>query len=373
MGSTSVATFDRGVQRPAATVSARTLLPRWLHHDLRYGWLQDYLDRTGTALSVRRCFAISTMVAGAIPAITLALGSRSRPMEHLVAGLAVIVISAAFAARWWLGGWPSQRASWVYLASMDSSITLSGWLDAGPMYGTAAVGALCLLSCYCALMHASSTLLAQMGASALILASIAVRVGDPTSTLLPSIFKAIAIGLMIALPSIALQLIGRELGQDAVRAGVDPLTHVLNRRGLTRELDLLANPDEAPEHPLLVALIDLDRFKAVNDTYGHSVGDQVLVEMAAALTSAWPDLIVGRIGGEEFVTAARVPAHEIDALRRALAGAVSNVSTISVTASIGIVRTERDAGYVAGWSLIALADRLMYEAKQAGGDQIRSL
>jgi diguanylate cyclase (GGDEF)-like protein len=81
----------------------------------------------------------------------------------------------------------------------------------------------------------------------------------------------------------------------------DPLTKVLNRRGIQRALDE-ALAAMSPEQRLCVAYLDLDRFKLINDLYGHPAGDEVLLQVCdrvRALLS--PDMVFGRVGGDEFL------------------------------------------------------------------------
>ncbi len=86
------------------------------------------------------------------------------------------------------------------------------------------------------------------------------------------------------------------LADLALVSGTDPLTGLLNRRGLQQRLSAPAGSYRA------VLMLDVDHFKEVNDTFGHAVGDEVLVTLGEALTAAVvePDL-VARLGGEEFV------------------------------------------------------------------------
>jgi diguanylate cyclase (GGDEF)-like protein len=82
----------------------------------------------------------------------------------------------------------------------------------------------------------------------------------------------------------------------------DQLTGLYNRRGLEEMLARLARRSGCAEHPLVGIVIDVDDFKAVNDKFGHSVGDRVLVEIAQAISdSVRPNDICGRVGGDEFM------------------------------------------------------------------------
>lgn len=166
-------------------------------------------------------------------------------------------------------------------------------------------------------------------------------------------------------------LIRQEGERDALRLGAlrDPMTGLLNRAGL----DELAA--RAPGGSLLRAVIylDLDGFKAVNDAYGHSTGDEVLIGTAERLIGqVRPHDLVARLGGDEFVIVADQVLDESSAvsLSQRIIGAVSHDvvldsgAVVSVAASAGVALWPEGASLE---SVIATADGLMYEAKRIGG------
>jgi diguanylate cyclase (GGDEF)-like protein len=154
------------------------------------------------------------------------------------------------------------------------------------------------------------------------------------------------------------------------RATTDEMTGLLNRREFERQSEeAMLNADRF-RTGLCVMLVDLDRFKVINDTRGHHVGDEVLVEVARRLRSAVRDTdVVGRWGGDEFVillpglehgTAVRNSAERIGA---ALSG-TPVVSDISITGSIGAALYPRHGRTFN--DLIRAADAAMYGAKSTG-------
>ena len=149
----------------------------------------------------------------------------------------------------------------------------------------------------------------------------------------------------------------------------DPLTGLLNRRGLER-LFVSMRADGCSA----LAVIDLDHFKAVNDSYGHAAGDRVLQVVADALCDGDPASRVFRMGGEEFVIllGGPDPLGEAEARRRAITAAVRAAGVIGrdVTASMGVVDAPPDAISDASFdALYDRADRLLYEAKASGRDR----
>ncbi|MEM7688644.1 MAG: diguanylate cyclase [Pseudomonadota bacterium] len=152
----------------------------------------------------------------------------------------------------------------------------------------------------------------------------------------------------------------------------DPLTGLLNRRGLEARFDeLIAQGFDT------FALIDLDRFKQVNDRHGHQVGDAALVACAQALINGGNrDLVAARLGGEEFVVMLRSERalERAEALRKAIPMRIATqVEGLDapVTASSGVIEVPRASNTIMSFeALYARADALMYEAKATGRNRM---
>ncbi len=152
----------------------------------------------------------------------------------------------------------------------------------------------------------------------------------------------------------------------------DELTELPNRRGASRQLEVLMSRAKRHGQQLAVMLVDADRFKAINDDHGHAVGDLVLRELAQRLRErVRREDLVGRWGGEEFLIALPETTRDgavavAEALRAAIADRPMAVGPVAmpVTVSIG----------VAGWAgepleqLVERSDRALYAAKAAGRD-----
>ena len=157
-------------------------------------------------------------------------------------------------------------------------------------------------------------------------------------------------------------------------ASTDALTALPNRRGL--EAHLAARWATGASRPsLAVLMLDIDRFKDVNDRHGHAVGDAVLGELAALLRALFRDRdLAGRWGGEEFLVLLDTsdPAGARRAAERARSAvaehAFAALGGAPMTVSIGgALASARDADAAA---LVARADAAMYEAKRAGRDRV---
>ncbi|MDB6008458.1 MAG: hypothetical protein JWL65_708 [Gammaproteobacteria bacterium] len=157
----------------------------------------------------------------------------------------------------------------------------------------------------------------------------------------------------------------------------DALTGLENRLGLRSKLDEMLQASYRTSVSLAVLMIDLDRFKYVNDTLGHDVGDELLVEIARRLRSTVRACdVVARLGGDEFVLVlddlpdeAHVSA-AVQKLFRQLRGNFRlSDRTVYTTCSMGISRFPKDG--TDGSTLLKHADLAMYTAKANGGDSFR--
>ena len=122
-----------------------------------------------------------------------------------------------------------------------------------------------------------------------------------------------------------------------------------------------------------MAYIDLDGFKQINDTYGHAVGDQLLIVVAAQMKKTLRETdTVGRIGGDEFVALLNVGKelnHSLHLVKRLLHTIAQTIMiddlSLKISASIGLCFYPQ-AGEIHAEQLLTLADQAMYQAKQAG-------
>ena len=171
-------------------------------------------------------------------------------------------------------------------------------------------------------------------------------------------------------------LVQQEQGEALQRmAETDPLTWLFNRRHFDRRIEAEANRALRAEHLLALLAIDVDKFKTINDRFGHGVGDQVLKTVASAMKQAVRlyDIPV-RYGGDEFAVilpeadtevASRVAQRILEKLENvALPGELVDAH-MRIGLSIGIATFPRPAADAA--TLMESADAAMYRAKQAGG------
>jgi len=154
-------------------------------------------------------------------------------------------------------------------------------------------------------------------------------------------------------------------------AVIDPLTRLYNRRYLISHLDSLCA--DAANQDFAVLMIDVDNFKAINDHYGHRLGDAVLQRVAEILRANLREVdMVARYGGEEFVVVVGLSAADdravavAEKLRTAIEQLRVNAQ-VSVTISVGVAPS---SPFACAASLIEQADEALYEAKRGGRNQV---
>lgn len=162
----------------------------------------------------------------------------------------------------------------------------------------------------------------------------------------------------------------RELDVARHDATKDALTGLHNRRALDAALDRLIKAGE----PYLVAICDIDRFKLVNDRYGHAVGDRVIKTVAGSLTESCAPHMVGRWGGEEFLVILPAVALEegvalLDRARRELSQRPFKLRETdepmgAITFSAGVASIEKNEADNA--APLSRADAALYRAKEQG-------
>jgi diguanylate cyclase (GGDEF)-like protein len=201
-----------------------------------------------------------------------------------------------------------------------------------------------------------------------------------------SVLITLAVALSPAMVFVALPLVflvRRFLEHPVLvaQSRIDAKTGLLNVSTWESEAEAELSRSVRTHNPVAMALVDIDHFKTVNDTYGHLVGDRVLKAIAEALTSRSRDYDrAGRFGGEEFVLLlAQTNQDDACKIAERLRGYVASLAiptddrpgapTVSITISIGVTAMARDETFELT-DLLAAADSAMYAAKQAGRNQV---
>jgi diguanylate cyclase (GGDEF)-like protein len=169
----------------------------------------------------------------------------------------------------------------------------------------------------------------------------------------------------------------RNLAVAEIRAATDGLTGLPNQRAVHDTVKRAAALAGRTASPLALVLFDLDHFKAINDTYGHGKGDEVLAAVGAiAADTLRASDFVGRLGGEEFAAVLAGTDRNggilaAEKLRAAIAAIAVPGMNRMITASFGVAVMPDDAGEPE--LLLREADRALYSAKNAGRNRVETV
>ncbi|WP_319450684.1 MULTISPECIES: GGDEF domain-containing protein [unclassified Mycobacterium] len=284
-------------------------------------------------------------------------------------------VGATACAVLWVARFPSKDQSIAYAVLASASIAAAVLAQSDPLTGVLACAGFATISGYIALFHAPwlmvSNLVFVIGVTAVPATALASEDGVVRAVCA----SAVVLVLNVAVP-FGIQIIVQTLGVDLLKADRDPLTGLLNRRAFYQRTSSLVDASGHDAYVVL-AMIDLDRFKRLNDTHGHYAGDVALVAVGHALRELTNRAaVVARAGGEEFLVAEVVSDPRPVFFGRRLCEAVAALPH-PVTASVGTAVIQCDRMLEGGdndaaiTGLISIADTAMYEAKRNGGNQFR--
>ncbi len=175
------------------------------------------------------------------------------------------------------------------------------------------------------------------------------------------------------------EIIRRESVEEQLKlqAATDPLTQLYNRRQFFDIAEREVSRSERKNRPISIIMLDIDKFKEVNDTYGHLVGDQVLVRLAELCLKNFRKYdIWARYGGEEFV--AMLPETDLqqcelvaERLRKLVANTSMQIgqTALSITVSMGIACMDVDSDLSID-ELLDQADKTLYQSKREGRNRV---
>lgn len=347
---------------------------RWWLQPSHYDWLSGYLHARGIGGATR------IMMAGISASLALCLVALLSSTDGPRGALPVAMTWTAFAGGiagvvLWTVRWPTPAQSMGFAVVTNSSIALACLAHPDPVASLIGCIAFATSGAYIAFFHTSKYVFYNFSVAAGVALYAAIRMASNGHPALAGVDLFLVLQVNIALP-LAIQVLIRALGNDLVRADLDPLTNLCNRRAFQLETLGLLMARPAPDMFLLVAVIDLDDFKAINDRDGHLAGDRALVEVANALRGSTCDTaVIARSGGEEFIVADTSRAGEAGPLAQRICDAVADLP-VSITASVGTACAPLE-GVPARQheqlvhSLVAAADKAMYSAKRNGGNRFQ--
>ncbi|RDI67953.1 GGDEF domain-containing protein [Nocardia pseudobrasiliensis] len=340
----------------------------WWRDRIDYDWLVDTLRSHEALGTLKRVLAGAGLVMLVITVVAALSPSGQTGAIGLTQAGIVASVAVLWTLRWWLLPWPSEIESLIWVALADVAITANNILVQDRLLGAMGSALLVTTGGYVTIFHGPRYLLLHVGWSLLsiVLLSIMLVRGNGHGA------GDIGLGIVVVLVSFVVdgfvlplvQFCHWILRRDALS---DPLTGLMNRRGLDYYLPRFPRNRRGG---MYIATVDLDRFKAVNDTYGHAFGDEVLIRTARRLRSvADPNALVVRAGGEEFVIVGHLRDRG-DNVGERLRGAIETMPDlpVTVTASVGIAVS--DGCEPACCELLHLSDTAMYAAKRGGGNAV---
>lgn len=296
------------------------------------------------------------------------------PGSKAVAVAAAVVGSAA--AALWLLRWPTRRQSILYSQAATVAIAATCLTLSNPYSGLLGCTTFAIVGGFIAYFHTVGYVVANFVVATTCAAVLAYRLVVTTGDIALTVASVITVAALNVGVPFGIELLVHALRADLRSSDRDSLTGLHNRQSFYNSAyELMMLHRGSPGTYLVIALIDLDNFKQINDTQGHAVGDRALVAVAAVLREhCRPTAVIGRVGGEEFVIAdtdsTPNPAKLAERLRRAVAS-----TPFRITASIGTSGAPVSGGQTVTdmqliEDLVSTSDAAMYEAKRGGGDRI---
>ncbi|MBF6328998.1 sensor domain-containing diguanylate cyclase [Nocardia transvalensis] len=344
-------------------------------------WARDRVDYDSMVRTLESHAALApmkTMIGsgGIVMLLITVLAAASPTGQTGPVGLTQAAVAATLAGlwtlRWWLFPWPREGESLMWVALVDLLITANNMSVSDRLLGALGIVLLVTTGAYVAIFHGTRMLGLHLVWSLLSIVVVTAMMvlghghGAGDIPLGVGTFLANIVVLIVVLPVV--QFFNWLVWLDALS---DPLTGLLNRRGLDSQAQRFFGPDGRGD--VYVVTLDLDRFKSVNDTFGHSTGDEVLVRTADCLRAASPSgAVVARTGGEEFAVVGRLCGQTVDAVAERLRHAIEAMADlpVAITASVGAAVCEPTRAAISRKDLFCRSDSAMYRAKSLGGNTV---
>jgi diguanylate cyclase (GGDEF)-like protein len=295
------------------------------------------------------------------------------PRGHVAQGFALVACAgASFGALLWTRRWPTHNQASGFALVSSSSIALVAVAQSDPLVAVLTLTPLAMLASYIALFHTAWMMAFNLALAVVTGAVEAIRIDEQRNGVAATCAFALLLLLNLAAP-FGVQVVVHVLGTDAVLAERDQLTGLLTRRAFQRCAVACLQRATRQHAFVVVSVIDLDRFKQLNDSYGHGTGDDALAAVSRALRDTNGDsAVIGRSGGEEFVIADVCAPNDVSRKAQQLCDVIAALP-FGITCSVGTAgihptyRTGDADGLLV--ELTTAADAAMYAAKRRGGNQ----
>lgn len=357
-----------------AEVPLITSIKRWWYQPDSYAWISSYLRSRGM-LNVSRALIASITLTLAAIGVVLMLS----PVAVQGTGLRALTWAATAGALGcgvlWLWRWPTKRQSIAFILVINLCIAVVCLTLSNVQAGLVGCVAFAITGGYIACFHSAGYLVYNFVVAVYLSTVQIIRYGLDTDLAVAAAGLLFVLLMNTGVP-FGLQAVVHVLGLDLLQARHDPLTGLLNRRAFFDRIDEVLHSGRTTPSHLAMVMVDLDRFKQLNDTSGHAVGDQALIAVGRALTAVGRSgVIIGRVGGEEFLIADFVDTSAPPALAQNVCDAVAALP-FAITASVGsavgrIDQLDTAAQQELVRDLWTRADAAMYIAKRSGGNRIR--
>ena len=351
------------------------IVRQWWTAPVDYVAQVEYFAKRTMSGAVQVMIGLGTGL-NAVTSLVILLPFAGSPASHAVVAL-LAAIQFFWAWRWCCRPWPTRRMSLAFVVSADIVIAAAAVVDGNWLLALFSFNAFAMLSIYLMFFDGPKVLAGHAVWIVLATSAFAVRASEIANfDRIAFIASTLSVVVPVVSTALGTQLAIWALRNDANEAATDPLTGLLNRRGLHLHIgDLLG--DGTADSEVAVMVIDLDSFKDINDSFGHTVGDEVLIRCARRIKSAVRgSALVARVGGEEFVVIDAVePGSDVRRDFDRVRVAIGAPATPAVTASAGVTTValanlaipEGDPTALLD-GIIERADRAMFDAKREGGD-----
>jgi diguanylate cyclase (GGDEF)-like protein len=347
------------------------MFSRWWRTD-QHDWLSGYLSARGISGATRALMATISFSL-VLCLIALLVGSDG-PRGTLPITMTLVAAAGGTAGMLlWIWRWPTRAQSVAFAVTCNTAVALACLAHPNPLAALIGCIAFATFGAYIAFFHTTGFVLYNFAVASAVALFEAVSLARSGHLALAGVDLWLVVEVNIALP-LAIRVLVRALAGDLSRADRDPLTGLLNRRAFQQDALAMILARRGIDAHLVVLLVDLDNFKALNDDRGHAAGDQALVQVAQELQAAADNLVlVARSGGEEFLLAGTSATCNSEPLAARMCRAIA-ASAAGVTASIGTACGRLDAAAPGEHEsfledLITASDAAMYKAKRLGGNQ----
>jgi diguanylate cyclase (GGDEF)-like protein len=353
------------------------LVRDWWREPVDYAAQVQYFTKRSLADAVKVLIGGGTgLVAVVLLAIQFPSAGSDTIASHVVVAM-FAVLTVFWAGVWCCRPWPSRRWSIGFVVSCDIGIAVVGLHDTNWLSGLFAFNAFGLIGVYLMFFDGPKVLALHTMWILVSTTAFAVQVGGAVFGGVAFAAKTLMVAAGAAATPLGIQFGIWVLRNDANESVTDPLTGLLNRRGLHLHVGDLVRDGQSNDAHVVVMVVDLDRFKDINDTFGHAVGDEVLIRSARRIKSAVRgSALVARVGGEEFVIVDLAePGHTERITERVRSAVAAPADHAPITASVGVTSVslanfavpEVDPAALLD-TIIGHADHAMFDAKRHGGN-----